>query len=73
MAKQFIQDGMNPQFLIKTFKKSNLLLQGYLDQLAIHFTEDGAEKRNMIIKCAETSLNSKLLSHYKTFFAEMVV
>lgn len=27
----------------------------------------------MIIKCAETSLNSKLLSHYKTFFAEMVV
>lgn len=73
IAKQFIQDGMNPQFLIKTFKKSNLLLQGYLDQLAIHFTEDNAEKRQMIIKCAETSLNSKLLSHYKTFFAEMVV
>lgn len=27
----------------------------------------------MIVKCAETSLNSKLLSHYKTFFAELVV
>lgn len=27
----------------------------------------------MIIKCAETSLNSKLLNHYKNFFAEMVV
>ena len=27
----------------------------------------------MLLKCAETSLNSKLLSHYKSFFAEMVV
>lgn len=44
-----------------------------MDTLAIHFTEDDDEKRKMIIKCAETSLNSKLLSHYKTFFAEMVV
>lgn len=27
----------------------------------------------MLIKCAETALNSKLLSSYKTFFAEIVV
>lgn len=27
----------------------------------------------MLLKCAQTSLNSKLLSHYKEFFAEMVV
>ena len=27
----------------------------------------------MLIKCAETALNSKLLSTYKNFFAEMVV
>ncbi len=26
-----------------------------------------------MVKCAETALNSKLLSHYKTFFGEMVV
>lgn len=64
---------MNPQFLIKTFKKCNQFLMGYLDEMAVHFTKDDAEKRNMIIKCAETALNSKLLSHYKTFFAEMVV
>lgn len=39
----------------------------------IHFTENDEEKRKMVLKCAETSLNSKLLSHYKEFFAEMVV
>ena len=27
----------------------------------------------MLLRCAQTSLNSKLLSHYKEFFAEMVV
>ena len=27
----------------------------------------------MLLKCAATSLNSKLLAHYKDFFAEMVV
>ena len=31
------------------------------------------KKREMLLKCAQTSLNSKLLSHYKEFFAEMVV
>lgn len=41
--------------------------------MSIDFAKDEKEKRNMVLKCAETSLNSKLLNHYKTFFAEMVV
>ncbi|CAE7223185.1 unnamed protein product, partial [Symbiodinium pilosum] len=31
------------------------------------------EKRSMLVKCAETTLNSKLVADYKTFFAEMSV
>merc|ERR1719401_3068928 len=31
------------------------------------------EKRSMLIKCAETTLNSKLVADYKKFFAEMSV
>lgn len=27
----------------------------------------------MLLKCAQTSLNSKLLAHYREFSAEMVV
>lgn len=64
---------MNPQFIIKTFKNANKLLANYLETLCVDFAQDEKEKRNMIIKCAETSLNSKLLNHYKTFFAEMIV
>eukprot|EP00117_Sycon_ciliatum_P035298 scpid75743/ scgid26790/ T-complex protein 1 subunit eta; CCT-eta len=33
----------------------------------------GEEKTNVLRKCAETSLNSKLISNYKGFFSEMVV
>jgi T-complex protein 1 subunit eta len=31
------------------------------------------EKRNLLIKCAQTSLNSKLIANYKEFFSEMIV
>ena len=35
--------------------------------------KEGEEKRDLLLKCASTSLNSKLISNYKDFFAEMVV
>jgi T-complex protein 1 subunit eta len=44
-----------------------------LESLAIKIDSSEEGKRNTLIKCAETSLNSKLLAHYKTFFAEIVV
>ena len=31
------------------------------------------EKRNLLLKCAQTSLNSKLIANYKEFFSEMIV
>ena len=31
------------------------------------------ERRELLKKCAETSLNSKIISKYKAFFSEMVV
>jgi len=35
--------------------------------------ESSEKRRDMLIKCAKTSLNSKLLANYRDFFAEMVV
>ena len=72
-AKQFIEDGINPQFIIKSYKIAQEFLLQQMAGLSVDFAKNPKEKRNMLIKCAETSLNSKLLSHYKTFFAEMVV
>lgn len=35
--------------------------------------KDADEKRDLLLKCSKTSLNSKLISNYKDFFSEMVV
>lgn len=72
-AKQFIEEGMNPQFIIKCFKSATSFLIGQLENLALDLKTDPKTKRDILVRCAETSLNSKLLSHYKAFFAEMVV
>lgn len=71
-AKQFIEEGMSPQLVVKAFRQATAFLIGKLDSLTVDAGE-GANKKAMLIKCAETSLNSKLLAHYKTFFSEMVV
>lgn len=35
--------------------------------------KDVKERRELLKRCAETSLNSKIISKYKEFFSEMVV
>jgi len=64
---------MNPQFIIKCFKKAEKFLQEHLENMAITFKEGSKDRRVMLLRCAQTSLNSKLLAHYKEFFAELVV
>jgi T-complex protein 1 subunit eta len=39
----------------------------------ISIVDEPKDRRQMLIRCAETALNSKLLSSYKHFFAEIVV
>lgn len=72
-AKGFIEDGMNPQIVIRGYKKALEICLQKLNDLIIKIDESPEKRREMLLKCAETALNSKLLSHYKTFFAEIVV
>ena len=72
-AKGFIEDGMNPQVVMRGYKRALEVCLEKLSDLIIKIDESPEKKREMLIKCAETALNSKLLSHYKTFFAEIVV
>lgn len=72
-AKGFIEDGMNPQIVIRGYKQALETCLAKLKDLVIKIDESPEKRRDMLIRCAETALNSKLLSHYKTFFAEIVV
>lgn len=73
VAKQFIEDGMNPQLIIKCYKKATEVLLAELDALAVDLVQTDDSQQKTLRRCAETSLNSKLLAHHKAFFAEMVV
>ena len=73
-SKDFIEEGMHPQIIIRGFRQALGLALEKLKTLSIGLTGDSpAEKRNMLLKCAGTALNSKLLSGYKDHFAELVV
>ena len=73
-AKQFIEDGMSPQIIINGYWKGLQLAIKKLEECAIIINDKSEEeKRNLLLRCAQTSLNSKLIANYKEFFSKMIV
>ena len=73
-AKAFIEDGVHPQVLIHGFRVALDLALGKLSDLAVDLQDKSKEdKRELLERCAMTSLNSKLISGCKELFAKMVV
>lgn len=74
-AKQFVEDGVHPQLIIRSFRTALALAIGHLQKIAVNVSEtDPKERENLLIKCAKTALNSKLIGGvYKDFFAKMAV
>lgn len=86
-SKGFIEEGMHPQIIIKGLREALRLALGKLQELAVSIdAKNETERRNMLLKCAQTALNSKLvriisflkiitlqLAGYKEHFSELVV
>jgi len=73
-AKPFIEEGMHAQIVVKGYRIALNECLKRLREISVKIADkDDAEKRDLLIKCAQTSLNSKLINKYKEFFAEMVV
>lgn len=73
-AKQFLEQGVVPQTIIRGLRKANTIAIQKLKELSVDLKcKDPVEKTKMLRKCAETTLNSKLVADYKEFFSEMVV
>ena len=73
-AKQFLDEQLAPQLIIKSYKKACELALARIDELALDLSQKSSDvKFDLLKKCAETALNSKLVSREKEFFADMIV
>ena len=73
-AKNFIDDGMHPQTIISGLWTALGVSKEKLKELSVSIdNKSPVEKRDLLIKCAQTSLNSKLIANYKEFFSEIIV
>ena len=73
-AKPYIEEGVHPQVIIKAFREANRVAMAKMSEIAVQLSNQTAEtRRDMLEKSAATSLNSKLVSGHKEFFAKMVV
>jgi len=72
-VKIFVEDGVHPQTIIKYFRLAVSEAQKKLKELMVDVGTDSKKKREMLMHCAGTALNSKLISHQKDFFAKIAV
>ncbi len=72
--KQFIEEGVHPQVIIKSLRLGTKMAIEKIREISIKVTNnDKAEQRSLLLKCAATTLSSKLVAHSKEFFSSMVV
>eukprot|EP00897_Mesotaenium_endlicherianum_P011061 jgi/Mesen1/9984/ME000072S09395 len=73
-AKPFVEDGVHPQLIVRSFRAAaNLAVQQVKDLAVSIEGKSREEKKSMLEKCAATTLSSKLVGGEKEFFAKMVV
>jgi T-complex protein 1 subunit eta len=73
-SKQFIEEGMHPSVIIRGYREAMQKCIERIKEVSIKIADESIEGRREILKkCAETSLNSKIISNYKEFFGDMVV
>lgn len=72
--KPLVEEGLHPQIVIKAFRRACQLCVDEIAKLAVDVEgKSEAEHRDLLVKCAATSLSSKLVSAHRQFFGEMVV
>jgi T-complex protein 1 subunit eta len=73
-SKEFIEEGMHSSVIIKAYREAMHLCIKRIKEISLKIGEKSeAEKRDLLLKCAMTSLNSKIISRQKEFFGNMVV
>lgn len=70
-GKTFIEDGVHPQLIIKAYREAALEAVKRVKEISVKIDEKN--RRDILVKCAQTALSSKLVATYREFFGEMIV
>lgn len=72
-CKEYVQDGLHPRIIIRAYRRAASLAVDRVRELAMDIHgRDAEESRELLKRCASTSLNSKLIAHQKHFFSDIV-
>jgi len=72
-AKQCVEDGIAPQVIIKSYRSALQEAIKVLNKVAVPFTSQNVSNKELLERCAQTALNSKLINTEREFFAKMAV
>lgn len=71
-CKPYVEEGIHPQVIIRSLRKAAELAVAKIREIAVT-VQKGKEHRELLERCAMTTLSSKLIAGQKEFFARMVV
>jgi len=73
-AKPYIEDGINSQIINRSYRKATAFALKKIQEIQVTVKrDDPKEQRELLKKCASTSMCSKLIAYNKDFFSDMVV
>lgn len=73
-VRSYIEEGVSPHIIMKGFRQAAELAVKRIEEIQVKIDKSDSEKfRTLLIKCASTSMSSKLIHSEKPFFSNMVV
>ncbi|KDQ14472.1 hypothetical protein BOTBODRAFT_66072 [Botryobasidium botryosum FD-172 SS1] len=73
-VRGYIEEGVSPHIIMKGYRLGAQLAIDRIKEIQVSIDKsDSARFRSLLLKCASTSMSSKLIHSEKPFFSEMVV
>jgi len=71
--KPFVEEGVHPQVIMRNVRTAGKLAVIKIQELSVPFDVKSPEGNDMLLKCASTALNSKLIASHQDLFSPMIV
>ncbi|EKM61409.1 uncharacterized protein PHACADRAFT_247976 [Phanerochaete carnosa HHB-10118-sp] len=73
-VRSYIEEGVSPHIIMKGYRKACQLAIERIREIQVSVDKSDPERfRSLLLKCASTSMSSKLIHSEKPFFSKMVV